>query len=338
MNFYPHFIGDYDRDTKGLTLIEHGAYRRLIDHCYATEEMPPNEIKECYRIAGAMTPAEQRAVDKVVSKFFAVNGNGLRHHKRVEEEIIRARSKSEKAKASAAASVKARFGDRAPVSPARAERDTEWAALVAACGSKCVRCGATDRPLERDHIVPTYKGGADEIANWQPICQPCNASKGPETIDHRPPDWRSAFAERTLNGRRASQNQNRSNSTTSDASHRKPTATPQGLPACPHQKLIALYHEVLPLCPKVVEWNGTRQALMQARWREQSVANGTRPGYKTEAEGLAFWRDIYFAHVAKSQFLTGRSNPSAGRKPFVADLEWLIRPTNFAKVVEGKYH
>jgi uncharacterized protein YdaU (DUF1376 family) len=38
MNFYKHYLGDYARDTKGLSLIEHGAYRVLLDHNYATEE------------------------------------------------------------------------------------------------------------------------------------------------------------------------------------------------------------------------------------------------------------------------------------------------------------
>jgi hypothetical protein len=39
-----------------------------------------------------------------------------------------------------------------------------------------------------------------------------------------------------------------------------------------------------------------------------------------------------------SRFLTGKAEPGPGRKPFVATLEWLLRPKNFAKVVEGTYH
>lgn len=109
------------------------------------------------------------------------------------------------------------------------------------------------------------------------------------------------------------------------------------LPDCPHQKLIDLYHELLPTCPRVVEWNSERQALMRARWREQSVPNGKRPGYATEAAGIAFWRR-YMGYVANSEFLTGQADPTHGRTTFVADMEWLIRPKNFAKVVEGRYH
>jgi hypothetical protein len=35
--------------------------------------------------------------------------------------------------------------------------------------------------------------------------------------------------------------------------------------------------------------------------------------------------------------LTGRCEGRKGR-PFVADLEWIIRPKNFAPILEGKYH
>lgn len=101
MNFYPHYMGDYARDTGGLTVTEHGAYRLLLDHAYATEEPVPNDLKELYRIVGVQTPAERKAVEKVAAKFFPVNGDGRRHHKRVEEEITKAQEKAAKAKASA---------------------------------------------------------------------------------------------------------------------------------------------------------------------------------------------------------------------------------------------
>jgi hypothetical protein len=35
--------------------------------------------------------------------------------------------------------------------------------------------------------------------------------------------------------------------------------------------------------------------------------------------------------------LTGKVNSKDGRA-FVADLEWILKPSNFAKIVEGKYH
>jgi 5-methylcytosine-specific restriction endonuclease McrA len=60
----------------------------------------------------------------------------------------------------------------------------QWEALRTICGNRCVRCGG------KDHIQPIYQGGSDAIENIQPLCPPCNSSKGPEAIDHRPADWR----------------------------------------------------------------------------------------------------------------------------------------------------
>jgi hypothetical protein len=54
------------------------------------------------------------------------------------------------------------------------------------------------------------------------------------------------------------------------------------------------------------------------------------------ADVLGWWAD-FFQHIGKSKFLTGKVNSRDGRA-FVADLEWILRPSNFAKIIEGKYH
>lgn len=71
-------------------------------------------------------------------------------------------------------------------------------------GEKCLRCGATDRTLTRDHVVPLALGGADTIDNIQPLCGPCNRWKDARVIDFRdgweegkpvPKDFREAVGE-----------------------------------------------------------------------------------------------------------------------------------------------
>lgn len=59
----------------------------------------------------------------------------------------------------------------------------EWESLKAEFGFRCVRCGTGEYRVEKDHIVPVYQGGSDSIENIQPVCAPCNASKGPEKFD-----------------------------------------------------------------------------------------------------------------------------------------------------------
>jgi hypothetical protein len=97
-------------------------------------------------------------------------------------------------------------------------------------------------------------------------------------------------------------------------------------PDCPHQQIVDLYHEHLPMCPQVREWTPARQKMLRSRWSE-----------KAKRQSLDFWQR-FFCYVAESEFLTGRGSSASGRDPFVVDLEWLIRPQNFVKVIEGKYH
>jgi hypothetical protein len=100
-------------------------------------------------------------------------------------------------------------------------------------------------------------------------------------------------------------------------------ATP---PPCPYQEIIELYHEALPMMRRVKVWNKSRAGYLQARWREDR-----------ERQSLEWWR-CYFSEVSKSDFLTGKIPPKNGGNSFIADLEWLILPTNMAKVIEGKYN
>src|SRR5574343_303749 len=110
---------------------------------------------------------------------------------------------------------------------------------------------------------------------------------------------------------------------------------PKGPPDCPHVAILALWAEVLPALPQhnADMWRGTRADHLRARWRETAVSKG----WQTEAEGLAYLRKL-FGYVGQSAFLTGRAKPRGDARPFVIELEWLVNPTNWAKVHEGKYH
>lgn len=100
--------------------------------------------------------------------------------------------------------------------------------------------------------------------------------------------------------------------------------TPLGVNPCPYQTIVDLYHEKLPMCPRVAKLTDNRKSHVRARW-------------KTDLETLAKWRN-YFDYVAESPFLTGRTDGNHGRPPFISDFDWLIKPANVVKVAEGKYH
>ena len=95
-------------------------------------------------------------------------------------------------------------------------------------------------------------------------------------------------------------------------------------PSCPHQEIIAAYHEILPSLTRVRDWTTARQAFLRKRWNENP-----------ERQSVDWWRG-FFEYVSMSDFLMGRS-PGRGGEPFECDLEWLVRPKNFVKVLEGKY-
>lgn len=88
MNFYKRFIGDIQAKTGGLTLAEFGAYDRLLDHYYSTEQ--PIAAKEAYRICRAMSGAERQAVDSVLSRFWDETPEGYVQSK-ADEVIAKAR-------------------------------------------------------------------------------------------------------------------------------------------------------------------------------------------------------------------------------------------------------
>ncbi len=54
--------------------------------------------------------------------------------------------------------------------------DEQWTALQDAWGG-CAYCGATERPLQRDCVLPISRGGRYTLGNVVPACRPCNTSK-----------------------------------------------------------------------------------------------------------------------------------------------------------------
>jgi uncharacterized protein YdaU (DUF1376 family) len=106
-------------------------------------------------------------------------------------------------------------------------------------------------------------------------------------------------------------------------------------PKCEHQAVVDLYHKHLPTLRRVEVWNSARQAYLRQRWRE--VAEDLAKSGAVDGKDILSWWSEFFDHIAKSRFLTGKVNSKDGRA-FTADLEWILKPSNFAKIIEGKYH
>lgn len=107
--------------------------------------------------------------------------------------------------------------------------------------------------------------------------------------------------------------------------------------ACPVEEIIALYHDAMPDNPRVKVATQARRAAIKSRWREASRLTCKPFGYRTRDDGLAAWR-AFFETCGESAFLTGKADPRPGKPPFIADIEFLMSPSGFAKCLENKYH
>ena len=98
MNHYPRHIGDYLRDTGHLSLLEHGAYSRLLDLYYLNNGPLQLTVDDLIRKLSARAQDEREAVERVLREFFA-HCNGVWSHKRADKELEKYQSLSEQQRA-----------------------------------------------------------------------------------------------------------------------------------------------------------------------------------------------------------------------------------------------
>lgn len=91
-SFYP---ADYARDTGHLSMLEHGAYRLLMDHYYSTGEPLSTDVERLLRLCRATVDAERAAIRFVLNEFFVLGDDGY-HHLRIDLELIKAAEKAAK--------------------------------------------------------------------------------------------------------------------------------------------------------------------------------------------------------------------------------------------------
>jgi uncharacterized protein YdaU (DUF1376 family) len=95
--WFPFYIGDYLGDTMHLTTEEHGAYILLIMYYWKNN----GAIENNKNLLKNITKISQKKLQNVLTLFS--EKEGYLHHKRIDEELLKAQSKSQKAKESAEA-------------------------------------------------------------------------------------------------------------------------------------------------------------------------------------------------------------------------------------------
>ena len=97
----PVYWDDWIGDTQDLSLLEHGAYFRLMAAYYATGGELSADRRRLYRLCGALESDEQEAIDLICGRFFRTENGWLRHD-RADRELNAAAEKRAKAQAAAA--------------------------------------------------------------------------------------------------------------------------------------------------------------------------------------------------------------------------------------------
>ena len=103
------------------------------------------------------------------------------------------------------------------------------------------------------------------------------------------------------------------------------------IPACPHEQILAAWGEHCSFAPQPRTWDATRKAKMLSRWRagfEILHRDTGKPLYTDEESGIEWW-GRFFRYIKTQTFL-----PDA---EWSFTLDWVIKPANFAKIIDGAY-
>jgi hypothetical protein len=96
---------------------------------------------------------------------------------------------------------------------------------------------------------------------------------------------------------------------------------------CPHLKIVILWNTTLPKpCIQIKGWTNARRKLLKAIWNAYP-----------KMQSLDAWQAL-FSKCLESKFLMGKASPSITHRQFKFNIEWLLNPNNFIKVIELKYH
>lgn len=101
---------------------------------------------------------------------------------------------------------------------------------------------------------------------------------------------------------------------------------------CPQKQILDLYCKILPELTPPKSWDGARASCLRARWNEK-LFNSEKTSHSGQTE---YWEG-FFKFIRKSDFLMGKVEPKNGHRYFQADLAWIVKKTNFLKIIEGKY-
>lgn len=94
--FLPLYTGDYQRDTLHLSMLEHGAYMKLLVYCWDQKGPAPHDERKLMGICNARSKEEITAMQSVLSEFFTRMEDGW-YNKRLMQELAKSEQQAAKA-------------------------------------------------------------------------------------------------------------------------------------------------------------------------------------------------------------------------------------------------
>lgn len=85
-HYYKRHIGDYKTDAGHLTMLQDGAYTRLLDLAYTLDGRIPGDLSRIFALTRATSRAEQNAIAEVIAEFFSLQEGHYRQN-RVDREL-----------------------------------------------------------------------------------------------------------------------------------------------------------------------------------------------------------------------------------------------------------
>jgi len=279
----------------------------MLQHYYATEKPLPTESRELCHLLRAKSKVEKDAIASVTDRFWRKTDEGLVNG--------RALTEMHRASDSENGNEQRKAAERERQKRTREHRKKLY------------------EQLKEMGVTPSFDATTTELNVLL---------KAVVTRDVTPTVTRTVTRDYTANQTPDSRLQtpekektkSKDSSATADVSPSPETAkgAPR-LPPCPIDEIIAAYHEQLPALPRLMVRNDKRDKLISARWRQVFEEGKVH----NREEAIDLFRK-YFEFVRDSKFLTGKAAPQKDRTPFMANLEWLMSPSNYANTVEGKYH
>ena len=102
------------------------------------------------------------------------------------------------------------------------------------------------------------------------------------------------------------------------------TKDQKNTPSVPYSTILDSYHEILTDLPKAKVMTDKRKRYIKELWNSKNEDGNSRADLE--------WWDSYFTYCKSIKFLHGENG-----RGWTANLEWIVTPANFVKIIEGNY-